>query len=228
MIISHKFKFIFIKTYKTAGTSIEVFLSEHCGESDVLTPINPPVGTHIPRNYRGFWNPLPEIIANKDNGLREILRDFYRRKRFYNHIPARTVRSRISSKIWNHYFKFCFERNPWDKTLSHYHMLISRSGEIYSMDEYFRRGFFRLNFYLYTDINGNLLVDKVAKYETFNEDLSEIFGRLGIPFDGTLEVRAKSEYRKNRKPYQQVFSQDQKEIIEQVFNEEIKLHGYSF
>src|SRR5437762_6689028 len=42
MIISHKHKFIFIKTVKTAGTSLEVFLSQHCGPDDVLTPFAPP------------------------------------------------------------------------------------------------------------------------------------------------------------------------------------------
>ncbi len=39
MIISHKHKFIFIKTRKTAGTSIEIFLSQFCGKNDILTPI---------------------------------------------------------------------------------------------------------------------------------------------------------------------------------------------
>ncbi|MEM7193183.1 MAG: hypothetical protein AAF405_10065, partial [Pseudomonadota bacterium] len=39
MIISHKHKFIFLKTKKTAGTSVELALSQICGESDVITPL---------------------------------------------------------------------------------------------------------------------------------------------------------------------------------------------
>lgn len=38
MIISHQHRFIFVKTLKTAGTSIEVFLSGLCGRDDVVTP----------------------------------------------------------------------------------------------------------------------------------------------------------------------------------------------
>ena len=37
MIISHKHKFIFFKSRKTAGSSIQVALAEHRGETDIIT-----------------------------------------------------------------------------------------------------------------------------------------------------------------------------------------------
>jgi hypothetical protein len=39
MIVSHEHKFIFLKTKKTAGTSIELALSELCGTDDVIAPL---------------------------------------------------------------------------------------------------------------------------------------------------------------------------------------------
>src|SRR5207248_8898002 len=41
--------------------------------------------------------------------------------------------------IWNSYFKFCVDRNPWDKVLSHYHMHAYRLGGALSLDQYFAR-----------------------------------------------------------------------------------------
>lgn len=101
MIISHKYKFIFIKTAKTAGTSIEIFLSQHCGERDLVTPIWPHVEPHHARNYRGLWNPLPEIIENKGRGIRSTARNVLKRRKFFNHIPAKAVKQRIPRKVWD-------------------------------------------------------------------------------------------------------------------------------
>jgi len=37
VIASHRHRFVFVKTRKTAGTSLEIALSRHCGPDDVVT-----------------------------------------------------------------------------------------------------------------------------------------------------------------------------------------------
>lgn len=229
MILSHKFKFIFVKTAKTAGTSIEVLLSKHCGPNDILTPIEPPVDGHEPRNYLGFINPIPEILERPGKIFPVLRHSITSRERFYRHMPASEIRNRVPRDVWKSYFKFCVERNPWDKVLSHYHMHATREGGALSLDEYLARGRFPINSFRYTDRSGKeILVDRIVRYENLHGELSEVFAQLNIPFDGALGVKAKSEYRTDRRPYQQVFGDEQRRIVEKAFAKEIELHGYCF
>jgi hypothetical protein len=229
MILSHKHKFIFIKTAKTAGTSIEVFLSRHCGPEDIVTPIAPPVEGHQPRNYEGLINPIPEILERPGKLFLALRHAITSREKFYRHMPASLVQRRVSAEVWNSYFKFCVERSPWDKVLSHYHMHAAREGGSLSLDEYLARGRFPINCFRYTDRSGSkIIVDRVLRYENLVAGLGEVFSQLNIPFDGTLGVAAKSEYRTDRRPYQQVFNEEQRRIVEKAFAKEIELHDYRF
>jgi hypothetical protein len=229
MIISHKYGFIFIKTAKTASTSIEVFLSKQCGSTDIVTPIFPPVEGHQPRNYQGFVNPIPAIVKRPHKIASALQSAFINRDKFYDHMPATLVKKRVPAPVWNSYFKFCVERNPWDKVLSHYHMHAARAGGSLSLDEYLARGRFPINFFRYTDdSDAKIIVDRVLRYENLAAELSEVFSQLNVPFDGTLDVRAKSEYRTDRRPYQLVFNDEQRRIVENAFAKEIELHGYRF
>ncbi len=202
MIISHKHRFIFVKTLKTAGTSIEVFLSQQCGPKDVVTPILPHVEPHVARNHDGFCN----------------------------HMPGAQIRERVSPQMWRNYFKFCVERDPWDKTLSYYHMMRVRRGGDLSFDQFLAEDDFPLNYRFYTepDDAGRILVDEVLRYESLTDDLHRVFGLLDVPFDGTLGVNAKSEYRTDRRPPRDVYTPAQAERVQQVFAQEIALHGYTF
>ena len=148
MIISHEHKFIFVKTEKTAGTSMEVYLSTHCGPLDVVTPIIPHVEPHISRNHEGY----------------------------YNHIPACAIRDQIDQNCWDTYFKFCVERNPWDKTISHYHMVKSRWNAGLSFERYLLEGKFPINFPKYTDLKNpsKVIVDEVLYYEHLVDNLDRV------------------------------------------------------
>ncbi len=202
MIISHKYRFIFIKTAKTAGTSIEVYLSQFCGPEDIVTPIFPKVEPHRPRNHESGG--------------------------FYNHMTALELRDRLAPEIWSGYHKFCVERNPWDKTLSHYHMLKARAGGALSLEEYFRNRNFCVNYGLYMDEAGRRMVDQVLRYENLEGELGEVFNQLGVPYGGHLPVRAKAEFRLDRRPYCEVLSPGQREEIAEIFSKEIALWGYRY
>jgi len=202
MIISHKYKFIFVKTAKTAGTSIEIFLSQHCGPMDVITPIILHVKPHSARNYAGY----------------------------YNHIEAHAIRDKIGTDTWNSYLKFCVERNPWEKTLSHYYMKKFTEDPSLTLNRYLAQGQFPVNFQKYTE-PGNpkkIIVNRVLYYENLMKQLTQLFQELGIPFKDSLGVNAKSEYRKDRRPYAEIYASKQARLIGEVFAHEISLHGYKF
>ena len=221
MVISHKHRFIFIKTRKTAGTSIEVFLSGVCGEQDVLLPLRPPEAGHRPRNYD------KDCFRNDTGGFR-------------NHMPARQVRALVPAEVWDNYFKFCVERNPWDKSLSHYHFIKGRyrSARDMTLDDYcavhppqgHKSNPYSMasDFGNYTDAGGKWLVDRVLRYESLDEELAQVFKQLGIPFNGTLKPHAKSDYRKDRRHYSEVLSAAQAEKIRHFFWREIGAFGYTY
>jgi hypothetical protein len=95
---------------------------------------------------------------------------------------------------------------------------------------YLAQGQFPVNFQKYTE-PGNpkeININRVLYYENLMEQLAQIFQELGIPFKGSLGVNAKSEYRKDRRPYAEIYASNQVTLIDEIFGHEISLHGYKF
>ncbi|QNF28464.1 sulfotransferase family 2 domain-containing protein [Metabacillus elymi] len=219
MIISHKHKFIFIKTKKTAGTSIEISLSRFCSEEDIITPIYPTEDENIRAEFGKF--PQNYVIEIHENNQIE-------KKEFYNHIPADEIKKLIGENIWNSYYKFCFERDPWDKVISAYYFIATKKSNEKITFEQFLDTYvtFPYNYPLYT-IDDRVVVDFVGKYENLEEDIMKICKEIGLPYDGWLP-KAKGNYRKNRDHYTKFYTLEQKQIVERYYKKEIELFDYRF
>jgi hypothetical protein len=229
MIVSHRHKFIFLKTSKTAGTSLELALAKFCGEDDIITPVSPvdeqlreELGVRGPQN---FERSLRSYRAH--DWLRTAMR--LRRQKIYNHMPAREVRRLLKPEMWDQYFKFCFERNPWDRVLSQYAWRCQTEPKP-SMAEFLKskavRDLTKRGIEVYT-IRGQVVVDRICRYENLSEELAFLEQRLGLP--GPIEMpRAKAGHRRDRRHYRDVLSDEAASQIAQKFGREIELLGYTY
>lgn len=230
MILSHRHRFIFVKTQKTAGTSIEIALSEHCGPDDVVTPITEEDerirrerGAAGPRNYREPFSPTdPRDWVRRALGRR-------RPARFWNHISAAEIRERVDPGVWDGYFKFCFERNPWDKVVSFYyfHRDGLEGGAPPTLAEFVRSGWGDASDFDRYAIDGEVAVDFVGRYESLDRDLRTAWERIGLPGEPRLP-RAKSGYRTDRRPYAELYGPEERRAVEAFFAREIERFGYRF
>ena len=229
MIISHRHKFIFLKTNKTAGTSIEIALSKFCGPDDIITPISPE--DEETRKKLGYPGPQNYYLPISSYGIRDAISFLTKRKKkhFYNHISAKEVKALIGNQVWDSYYKFCFERNPWDRVASLYYFRC-RSETRPTLSEFVESSIplalKRRGYELYT-INEHIAVDKVCLYENLSKELETIRKLVGIP--EKLELpRAKSKFRKDKQSYRDVFGEEDKLKIAELFREEINHFGYEF
>jgi hypothetical protein len=230
MIISHEHKFIFLKTRKTAGTSLELALSHLCGPDDIITPISPvdePLRANgrTAQNWRthGWWQsqrPLFKRYWIKTNPV-----DYG----FYNHIPAKEARALLNDDtIWRSYFKFAFERNPWDRQVSAYHFRYRRKENPPPFSAYMRRKRRAwINNYEIYSIDGEPCVDFVGKFENLAEDFRKALKQVGLSFDRELP-RAKANYRRSVKPYRDYYDDETRAIVGDWYSPEIRYLGYEF
>ena len=184
MILSHRHRFIYIKTFKTASTSIEAALSAVCGPDDVITPANSGLMVHRPNRIAQNWR-LDHPDVPKRPLWRKLLgrpeRHFHPTVGYYEHMPAWRVRKYVGEGVWNSYYKFTFERNPWDRQVSWYHFKTKRKDPRPSFAAFnqARRKAWVDNYDLYS-IDGEIALDFVGRYEDLDDGFAEVLDRIGL------------------------------------------------
>jgi hypothetical protein len=230
MIVSHAHKFIFLKTKKTAGTSIELALTKLCGDDDIITPLTEVdeakrAGGRAAQNWclHSWWGSPRPIWKRR---LFKFTAEDYG---FYNHMPAEAAKALLNDdKVWNSYFKFAFDRNPWDRQVSFYHHRYRREASPPPFAEFIhndRRA--RINNYEIYSIGGDVAVDFVGRFETLEADFKHALSQIGLSLDEELP-RAKTTFRKSDAPYRSYYDSDTRDIVGNWYAREIKLLDYAF
>ena len=224
MIISHEHRFIFLKTRKTAGTSVEVLLERFAGEDAVVTPIWPEVAGHQARNYMVLDNPVRARVLQARQ--RRLTGDTREHAAYFNHIAATNIRKRLGRRRWNSYYKFCFERNPWDKVVSAYFWRIGNGHDEGDFRTFVMAGGeFPSDFDKYSIDGKSVGVDFVGRFERLEDDLRTVLTQLGLPTDVTL-TREKGNYRPARPAVDVSYDNAMNARVESVFAREITAFGY--
>jgi hypothetical protein len=236
MIVSHEHKFIFIKTRKTAGTSLEIALGDQCGSGDIITRISME-DERVRRTIakRGAQNYRMSLSKYEGKDWKKLLTTG-KFKRFENHDTAERIKHYLSEDQWNDYFKFCFERNPWDKMVSHYYWKKS-AYQLQNFDEYISRGEAgEITGFLETiksrdqySIDGKVGVDKIYKYEEMDHALVDITEKLGLGIPLKMpDYRAKGQHRQEKESMKSLLSEANIQWIADKFVQEIELLNYTF
>jgi hypothetical protein len=232
MIVSHQHRFIFLKTKKTAGTAIEAALSELCGPADVITPYRAEseedrVGRG-PQNYR-IEHPLKPKRALWRRLLRRPERYYHPSVGYYEHMPANLVHAYVGDEVWRSYFKFAFDRNPWDRQISWYFYKTKTKGARQSFEHFMRsrRRAYVDNHEIYME-GASLAVDFVGRYESLDADLNKALQMIGIGRQLTVPQSNVTPNKAERKDYRSYYTPRTEALVAEWYAPEIELLGYGF
>ena len=106
MIISHKHKFIFVKTHKTSTQTFMKFIKPHLGPNDVMAgdPSN-----DVNENTKVNVDKVFEATGKSALSYQE---------KYGNHLPWFIIKEIVGDEIWESYTKFTIEREPKDRLVS--------------------------------------------------------------------------------------------------------------
>lgn len=207
MIISHRYKFIFIHVWKTGGTSIARALAPFAEN-----------GTEEASFFRSLFEKKKPLSSD-----------------FEQHITCAELSEKLDQKYFKNYFKFAFVRNPLSWEVSYYHFITQKPNNHPQKEIIRQLGSFenyipwaaehemmkRSQRTFLHDDHGNLLVDFVGKYEELEQGMNYVAKKMGL---SGLELKRhnSSEHAK----YQDYYTEETANIVMEAMKVDFELFGY--
>ncbi len=218
MLVSHRCKFIYTKTVKTGGTSVEAFFERYCMADDAWSASHAREEIVCAEGIIGRRGKIDLAVC-----------------RWWNHMPAALLRQQIGEEVWRSYYKFCVVRNPFEKAVSAF-FFKKRKGAIaldasQSEPEQFEQWLASegpmLDHEQYL-IDGAFCLDGVIRHERMDADMAAVCARLGIPWVKEALPTFKSGIRPREATVASMYSARARSIVEQACAVELTQFGYAF
>lgn len=246
MLISHKYKFIFFKSLKTASTSTFTFFTPYCLPKNLAQTFD--YDERPQKKHLGFYE--EGIVGNK-NAIKNI-----------RHVKPKEVKiitDKINPSIWNDYFKFVNIRNPWDMVVSRYffnknYCNLKKNKTEENNAEEIEINTEEINdkeisFYKFVKkiyerfISGNEKVTRRdlytleekyfcnfhIRYENIKEDIKEVCYNCNINnFEIEKLKNFNSEFRPKKNDYRLMYNETTKKLINEMYLIDIEKFKYNF
>jgi hypothetical protein len=216
MLLSLRYKFLFVHIAKTGGTSVRAAL-----------------------RYYKWTDPyrIPLFLCSRLSALTRHRLGC----KIPRHAKAIAAYEMLPRGLFDELFKFAFVRNPWDLQVSSYHHIRrERPHLLAGVDDF--ETFLRWKLdphrkYHYiidtsielqsdyvVDLHGNVILDYVGRYEHLQDDFTEACHRIGI----RPRKLPRKRQAKDRAPYQAYYTDDTAQLVATYFKRDIDMFAYSF
>ena len=210
MLVSHLNEFIFIKTHRSASTSIEVLLQPFCTkDQSLLTGKERQNSISDERGIIGYRGPC----ANKKLIV------------FRNYTSISELITQLGLETVNKYFKFCVVRDPWTKLVSAF----MDQAKFKNFNDFVRN---RIHIYydwpLYT-VDDKPVMDFVIRFDYLKSDLKKALAKVGI---NTKIINNMQEFKKTKDKrrglkWKSFFDKNLDEMVQKHFEKEIVNFGFT-
>jgi len=217
MLLSIRYKFLFVHIAKTGGTSVRAALQ--------------------PLRWRDPWYYAQFVCSRLSHASGHRIGS-----KFPRHARIIAAQEMLPEEFFGELFKFAIVRNPWDLQVSSYHHIRRERPHLIAhldnFDQFIRwkldpeRPFqyhvdtsIQSQLDYLVDLQDKLLVDFVGRYESLHDDFAHICNVLGLK---KLQLPHKREARDRNKDYRSYYSDELAELVQDFFARDISVLGYRF
>ncbi len=212
MLVNWHDRYLFVHVPKTGGTSITQLLKHDCKRAV------------LPLRAVGY------LFDNSGHTLPEFT---FPAVGYPYHIRARDLKRLWGAKKYDGLFSFAFVRNPWDVVVSEYfyiqrkwdHPLKNTVRKLGTFADYVHwkrdNNYHRNQYEWLTDDAGQSIVNRIGRFETYEEDANAILAQIG---------RSETVPHKNatvKKPFKSYYTDETIDLVAQMYQGDIERYGYS-